>query len=109
MTAYRQQALACAVALRAGPGRPRDIRAVAPDAGRILLHNVYGWFERTKPGTYRLTGLGQAALQRWADNALCETATESATDPPSTGHSLRASGAIVAPDALFAVVTGLLL
>jgi len=77
MTAYRQQALACAVALRGGPGRPRDIRAVAPNAGRILLSNVYGWFERTQPGTYRLTGLGEAALQRWADNALCESTTES--------------------------------
>jgi hypothetical protein len=42
MTAYRQQALACAVALWAGPARPRDIRAVAPNAGRILLRNVYG-------------------------------------------------------------------
>jgi hypothetical protein len=96
MTAYRQQALACAVALRAGPGRPRDIRAVAPDAGRILLHNVYGWFERTQPGTYRLTGLGQAALQRWADNALCETATESATG--RTPVRAPASGAQSAPD-----------
>ena len=65
MTAYRQQALACAEALRAGPGRPRDLRAVVPDAGRILLRNVYGWFERTEPGTYRLTGLGEAALQNW--------------------------------------------
>ena len=63
MTAYRQQALACAEVLRAGPGRPRDLRAVAPDAGRILLRNVYGWFERTQPGTYRLTSLGEAALQ----------------------------------------------
>jgi hypothetical protein len=66
MTAYRQQALACAAALRAGPGRPRDLRATAPDAARILLRNVYGWFERTQPGLYRLTELGEAALQRWA-------------------------------------------
>ena len=65
MTAYRQQALACAEVLRMGPGRPRDLRAVAPDAGRILLRNVYGWFERTAPGTYRLTSLGEAALQSW--------------------------------------------
>jgi hypothetical protein len=65
MTAYRQQALACAALLRAGPARPRDLRAVAPDAGRILLRNVYGWFERTRRGVYRLTGLGEAALQRW--------------------------------------------
>jgi len=65
MTAYRQQALACAALLRAAPGRPHDLRAVAPDAGRILLQNVYGWFERVQRGTYRLTALGEAALQRW--------------------------------------------
>jgi hypothetical protein len=65
MTAYRQRALACAARLRAGTGRPRDLRAVAPDAGRILLRNVYGWFERTEPGHYRLTTLGQAAVDRW--------------------------------------------
>jgi hypothetical protein len=65
MTAYRQRALACAALLRAGPGRPRDLRAVAPDSGAILLDNVYGWFERTERGVYRLTHLGEAALQRW--------------------------------------------
>lgn len=65
VTAYRQQALACAASLRAGPARPRDLRAVAPDAGQILLRNVYGWFERTRHGLYRLTNLGDAALQRW--------------------------------------------
>jgi hypothetical protein len=61
MTAYRQQALACAALLRAGPGRPRELRTVAPDAGKILLRNVYGWFERTDRGLYRLTAAGQAA------------------------------------------------
>jgi hypothetical protein len=67
MTAYRQQALACASLLRAGPARPHDLRGVAPDAGRILLHNVYGWFERTQRGVYRLTEIGEAALQRWPE------------------------------------------
>ena len=66
MTAYRQRALACAAMLRAGPCRPRDLRVAASDAGRILRRNVYGWFERPAPGMYRLTGLGEAALQRWA-------------------------------------------
>jgi hypothetical protein len=70
MTAYRQRALACAERLRAGPGRPRDLRAAAPDAGQILLRNVYGWFERTRPGHYRLTPLGEAALQRWPARSL---------------------------------------
>jgi len=67
MTAYRQQALACAALLSAGPGRPRTLRAVAPDAGTILLRNVYGWFERTRRGEYRLTAAGEAALRRWPE------------------------------------------
>jgi hypothetical protein len=65
MTAYRQQALVCAAMLRAGPARPRDLRAVAPEAGRILLRNVYFWFERIERGVYRLNSQGEAALQRW--------------------------------------------
>ena len=66
MTAYRQQALICAAAMRKGPQRPRDLRAVAPDAGSILLRNVYGWFERAERGVYRLTSAGQQAVIQWA-------------------------------------------
>lgn len=64
MTAYRQQAMLCAEALATGPLRPRDIKAQkqAPDAGKILLSNVYGWFERVTPGVYQLTELGRAAV-----------------------------------------------
>jgi hypothetical protein len=65
MTADRQQALVCAALLQAGPVRPRDLRAAAPNAGSILLRNVYGWFERTERGVYQLTSVGEAALQRW--------------------------------------------
>ncbi len=65
MTAYRQQALACASALAAGPQRVRDLRERCPDAGKILLHNVYGWFERAERGVYGLTDAGRAALKRW--------------------------------------------
>jgi len=65
MTAYRQQALDVALALLDGPRRPRDIRPIAPDAGKILLRNVYSWFERVAPGLYRLTPEGHAAIQRW--------------------------------------------
>jgi hypothetical protein len=65
MTAYRQRALLCAAGLKAGSRRPRELRAAVPDAGRILLRNVYGWFERTAPGHYRLTARGQAALEHW--------------------------------------------
>lgn len=65
MTAYRQQALGCAAALAAGPSRVRDIRAGVPDAGKILLSNVYGWFERRERGVYGLTDAGREALARW--------------------------------------------
>jgi hypothetical protein len=65
MTAYRQQALACASELAGGPQRVRDLRERCPDAGKILLHNVYGWFERAERGIYRLTDAGRAALKRW--------------------------------------------
>ena len=65
MTAYRQQALACAAALQAGQQRPRDLRPVAPDAARILLSNVYGWFDKIDRGVYALSEQGAEALRRW--------------------------------------------
>lgn len=65
MTAYRQQALACAAALAQAPGRPRDLKAAIPDAPKILLGNVYGWFVRVERGVYALTDAGRAALVRW--------------------------------------------
>jgi len=65
MTAYRQQALACAAALQAGPLRPRDLKPIVPTAMNILRGNVYGWFERLERGIYGLTPLGAQALTRW--------------------------------------------
>src|SRR5947209_19639084 len=47
MTAYRQQALACASALAPGPRRLRELRHDIPDAPKILQHNYLGWFDRT--------------------------------------------------------------
>lgn len=69
MTAYRQQALACAAALQQGPLRPRDLKATTPIAARILLDNVYGWFDRIDRGVYGLTDAGQEALKRWPAEA----------------------------------------
>jgi len=40
---------------------------------------VYGWFERTERGVYRLTDLGEAALLRWS----------SIMQPPSGGGVTR--------------------
>jgi hypothetical protein len=65
MTAYRQQALACAAALQNGPLRPRELKEVVPTAASILRGNVYGWFERIDRGVYGLTAAGGEALMRW--------------------------------------------
>ncbi len=70
MTAYRQQALACASALAHGPRRVRDLKPEMPDAGKILLHNVYGWFDRAERGIYVLTDAGHAALKRWPQQPI---------------------------------------
>ena len=76
MTAYRQQALACAALLRMGPLRPRELRMVAPDAGGILLRNIYGWFERKRRGVYQLTASGEAALRRWPEAMHSDTTSQ---------------------------------
>lgn len=65
MTAYRQQALACAAALADGPKRPRDLAPTVPKAGPILRRNVYGWFVPIRRGLYGLAEPGRAALERW--------------------------------------------
>ena len=65
MTAYRQQALACAASLVDGPRRTSEVKATVPDAPKILLRNAYGWFVRLERGVYALTDAGRAALVRW--------------------------------------------
>lgn len=65
VTAYRQEALRVASVLAArGTQKPASLRAdaEAPNAGRILLRDVYGWFERVGRGTYALTPSGTQAL-----------------------------------------------
>jgi hypothetical protein len=62
MTAYRQQALACAEALSRAPSRPRDLKSSLPDAPKILLRNVYGWFVRVERGLYTLSDDGRAVV-----------------------------------------------
>ena len=65
MTAYRQQALQCAAASALTPARPRDLKNAIPDAPKILLQNVYGWFVRVESGVYALSEAGRAALVTW--------------------------------------------
>jgi hypothetical protein len=76
MTAYRQQALACAAALLIGQRRVRDLTPTMPDAQKILHRNVYGWFDRgSERGSYVLTDAGHAALKRWPQPVSNGTAT----------------------------------
>jgi hypothetical protein len=68
MTAYRQEALRCAALLAAhGPLSPARLRSLddVPNAGRILLDDVYGWFERAERGVYALTPEGRRGLERF--------------------------------------------
>jgi len=68
MTAYRQEALRLAGALRDGPATVAALRvaAEAPNAQQILSRDVYGWFERVRRGSYRLRDEGLAALSVFA-------------------------------------------
>ena len=86
MTAYRQQALACAAMLGDGPRPTRDFKPAIPDAPKILLHNVYGWFVRTRRGVYDLTDAGRAALARWPQPATTQAHTAAQSGPaPGAG------------------------
>ena len=49
--------------MAAGPVSTKTLRKIAPDAGTLMLRNVYGWFERESRGIYRLTEVGMAALR----------------------------------------------
>lgn len=64
VTAYRQDALRCLLAMQAGAVKPAAIARVAgvARAGDILRADHYGWFERVSTGIYALTPQGQAAI-----------------------------------------------
>lgn len=69
MTAYRQDALRCAVWLdRAGPTRASVVKAGTgvSRAPQILQKDHYGWFHRVERGVYALTPNGAGALRTYA-------------------------------------------
>lgn len=69
MTAYRRRALAVALFLvENGPSRAVEAARVLDDPGAwsIVYRNVYGWFEKTAPGTYGLTPKGEAESAAWS-------------------------------------------
>ncbi|PWK60928.1 DUF2161 domain-containing phosphodiesterase [Roseicyclus mahoneyensis] len=65
MTAYRQDALACARHLAAnGPARGAAVKAATgvERATALMRDNHYGWFDRLGTGVYTLSDTGRAAL-----------------------------------------------
>ena len=69
MTAYRQDALRCALGLKRGG--VTKVSALAAQtgvdrAGPILRDNHYGWFERVEKGYYQLTPSGRGGIEEWA-------------------------------------------
>lgn len=69
MTAYRQEALRCALLIqRAGRASLSTLRAtgLVPHAARILGRDVYGWFQRVERATYALTDRARRDLARFA-------------------------------------------
>lgn len=70
MTAYRQDALACAVHLgRHGSCKGKAVRDATGvlRATAIMRDNHYGWFERVSLGVYELSDTGRAMLGDWED------------------------------------------
>ena len=69
MTAYRQDALRCAVHLAAGPSRAAALAKATgvARAATLMRADHYGWFERIALGTYQLTPKGQTAVTEHAD------------------------------------------
>jgi hypothetical protein len=68
ITAYRQEALRCAVLLATrGAMTVAAMRAAddVPNAGKILQKDYYGWFQRVERATYALTQEGQRGLARF--------------------------------------------
>lgn len=69
VTAYRQDALACARFLvGAGASRGQDV-AKATGVGRatqLMRDNHYGWFEKVETGVYQISAAGREGLVHWA-------------------------------------------
>jgi hypothetical protein len=68
MTAYRQEAVRCALLVQAGgTATLKSLResGLVPNASRILQRDYYGWFRRLGRGTYGLTDRGADDLARF--------------------------------------------
>jgi hypothetical protein len=69
VTAYRQEALRCALLIeRGGRASLKALRetGLVPNAPRILQRDVYGWFQRLERATYALTERARQDMGRFA-------------------------------------------
>ncbi len=69
MTAYRQEALRCALLMQPdGRASLKTLRAtgLVPNAPKILYRDVYGWFQREERGVYRLSERARRDIARFA-------------------------------------------
>ena len=69
VTAYRQEALRCAMLIeRGGQASLKALRetGLVPNASRILQRDVYGWFRRLQRATYALTERARQDIGRFA-------------------------------------------
>ncbi len=85
LTAYRQDALRCARQLADEGILKVSVlveRTGVTRAGRILLDNHYGWFDRVKKGHYVLSPQGERDLLDWAA-ALQQLGARSDVDEPA--------------------------
>lgn len=69
VTAYRQEALRCALLI--GNGGQASLKVLretglVPNASKILGRDVYGWFQRVQRGTYGLTARARQDIARFA-------------------------------------------
>lgn len=103
MTAYREDALRCARLLQeAGDtmrvAALRDCTGIAKVTA-MLARNVYGWFEKTGRGRYRLAEAGAAALALHADVVAAQAALTAAagSTPGSSAPPRRKARARPAP------------
>jgi hypothetical protein len=82
VTAYRQEALRCALLIqRGGQASLKALRetGLVPNASRILQRDVYGWFRRLQRATYALTDRARQDLGRFAATRALPDLADGAT------------------------------
>ena len=78
MTAYRQEALRCALLVdHEGRASLKTLRAtgLVPNAARIVGRDVYGWFQRVERGIYRLSDRAREDIARFGAAGRLPTVT----------------------------------